>query len=107
MMHYERYFKPGQRLMLRRVGGSGLSAAALDCLAAQLVVCSETEFLVVLQDASVIDDLPPGTVYEVLGDIFDFGLRLTACYERVLPDGRLAFKPQGDLGFSSAAGFCG
>ena len=99
MMHYERYFKPGQRLVLHCTDGSGSAGAALDCLVVQLVTCGETEFQVVLQDATVADDITPGTVFEILGDIFDFGLRLTAGLERALPDGRMFLKPQGGLEF--------
>lgn len=98
-MHYDRYFKPGQKVVLRRHAVVEGQAACLDSLTGRLISCDASGFVVRPLDTGVNDEIAPGTVFELLGDIYDFGMRLTAGFDRTLADGALRLLPRGDLEF--------
>jgi len=98
-MHYDRYFKPGQKVVLRRVVVPQGEAACLDSLTGWLASCDAAGFVIRPQDAGAGDEILPGTLFELLGDIYDFGMRLTAGFDRVLEDGTIRLLPEGDLEF--------
>ena len=97
MIPYERYFKAGQKLVLRRVIPAGEEAPCLDSFAVTLLACGESSFVVRLQKSALADDFLAGSEFEVLGNIYDLGLSLTAALLEVLPEGELRLRPRGNL----------
>ena len=99
MIPYERYFKPGQKLVLRRVTAPGAEDSCLDSFAVSLLSCGERSFVVRLHKPVLAGEFSAGMEFEVLGDIYDLGMRLTACLLEARPDGELRLRPRGNLEF--------
>ncbi len=100
-MFYPKYFKEGQKVLLRRIDPSP-SVGQLDSLSGELVDCSEEAFDVRLPYCADEEEGYPffqGMPFEVLSDCFGLGLRFTGLVDGLFESGRVRLRPQGDLEF--------
>lgn len=101
-MHYDRYFKIGQKIVLKRTVDHGETSAHMDSLSGFLASCSEELFQIKLPYTVAGDEvlsLTRGMQFDLLGDIYGLGMRLTAIVEEHTPCGEINLRPYGDLEF--------